>query len=234
LFLARLSAIAVAKARAAEAQQEALSLSEKAKLDSETQIPGHVPQDDTSALTTLLSSFPLSYAHEAVSDDDDDNAGAYSSDEQVWTEKPLSRSYRPSYQSKELSSFQPTKNNVISHTPARLVLKLKADETVTFIGEYDLEVTAGIVVIYGAAIRTGDKPQRILAPSTHALPTIMAKGGAAEIAIISTGLPMVGLSRLSPVWGRLWNARDNREAGPEGESTADRSFMFVCIPSASH
>lgn len=107
------------------------------------------------------------------------------------------------------------------------MLKLKADETATFVGEYDLEVISGIVVVYGAAIRAGDKPHRIFAPSTHALPVLTAKGGAAEIAIISTGLSMVGMNRLSPLWGRIWNARDTREGDADGETGNGRSFMLV-------
>lgn len=168
----------------------------------------------------------MSSAHETASEGDDNGAG-YSSDEQLWTETTTSKSYKPAAQPQELSSFRPSKKTVLSDKPDRLVLKLKADETATFIGEYDLEVITGIVVVYGAAIRANDQQRRVFAPSTHALPTITAKGGAAEIAIISTGLSMIGLNKLSPLWGRIWNARDFKELNPDDESNIGRSFMLV-------
>lgn len=224
--IARLSAFAAAKARAAQANAEP-SYSDDAKTAIADRTARNTVTGDRNALPALLSSFPLSSAHEAASEEDNNGNGpGYSSDDQIWTESSNARSWKSS-QPRELSKFRPSKKNILSDSPNRLVLKLKADETATFVGEYDLEVISGIVVVYGAAIRAGDKPHRIFAPSTHALPVLTAKGGAAEIAIISTGLSMVGMNRLSPLWGRIWNARDTREGDVDGETGNGRSFMLV-------
>lgn len=178
----------------------------------------------------MLSSFPLSGAHSAAYENgnDDNNDAGYSSEDQVWADISEAKSYRVA-QPRQLSTFRPSKTNVLSDVPERLVLKLRADETVTFIGEYNLHVISGIIVVYGAAIRAGDKPHLVFAPSTHALPALTAKGGAAEIAIVSTGLSMVGMNKLSPLWGRIWNARDAKDGDHSDDSGNRRSFMLVSL-----
>lgn len=225
-MIARLSAFAAAKARAAQLQS-ASSSGDDTKPDVLVSRTRNDAANDPTKLTTLLSSFPLSSAQEAASEEDDDGNGAgYSSDDQLWTERSSTRSYRAS-QPRQLSTFRPNKSNVLSDSPDRLVLKLKADETATFVGEYDIQVVTGIIMVYGAAFRAGDVPHRVFAPSTHALPPITAKGGAAEIAIISTGVSMQGLSKLSPLWGRIWNARDPKEGNVDEDNVKGRSFMLV-------
>ena len=191
-------------------------------------------QGNPAALPTLLSSFPLSSLHDNdtsnddIEDDDDDDDGAgYSSDDQIWIEQPVSNSYRPAQQPRDLCSFRPSKKTVLKDTPNQLVLKLKADETVTLIGEYDLEVLTGIIIVYGAAIRAGDGPNRVFAPSTHALPPITAKGGAAEISLTSVKLSMGCLSQLSPLYNRIWTGQNPKEGDANGQSSAGRSFTLV-------
>lgn len=221
-----MSAFAAAKARAAQLQADAVSADTTAVKVAESR-QGNDQSRDPTAIPALLSSSPLSSAHEAASeDDDDDNGVGYSSDDQLWTESSVAKSYKAS-QPRQLSTFRPSKTNVLSDSPGRLVLKVRADETVALIGEYDLQVVAGIIVVAGAAFQAGDRAHRVYAPSTHALPTIVAKGGAAEIAIISTETSLAGLSKLSPLWGRIWNARDAKDGNSVDSKTAGRSFMLV-------
>ena len=87
----------------------------------------------------------------------------------------------------------------------RLEIRLQADETVTLVGEYDLQVIRGCVLVCGALLRPSERPSRIFAPSCHALPGITAKGGIADVIVLSTGKTLRGFSRLSPLYGRLWN-----------------------------
>lgn len=230
MVTARLSAFAAAKARAAQLKAAESSSSQENVPENAVGLVENAAISGPAALSTLLSSFPLSSTHEAAAreEGDEGNGAAYSSDEDIWTESSNQKSYRSTQQPRDLSSFRPSKKNVISDSPNRLVLKLKADETVTFIGEYDLTVFSGIVMVSGAAIRASEEKHRIYAPSTHALPVITAKGGAAEVAIISTGISMQGVDKLSPLFGRIWNLRDGKEGDAEGgESSGGRSFMLV-------
>ncbi|KAL1303201.1 hypothetical protein AAFC00_006621 [Neodothiora populina] len=220
----RLSAFAAAKARAAQSDTEIKPLDE---LKPSNSIPtSQNDRSDAAALPTLLSSFPLSSAHEAASGDDDGTGIGYSSDDQLWTGSSAQRSYKAA-QPQRLSSFRSRKMAVLSESPDRLVLKLKADETATFIGEYDLQVISGIVMLSGAALRAGDRTYRVFAPGTHALLTVIAKGGAAEIAVISTTTSMAGLSKVSPLWGKLWNAQDFKDSVANGSAESKRSFMLL-------
>lgn len=128
---------------------------------------------------------------------------------------------------RKLSSLSPYQTCVISNQADRLTLKLQQDETVTFVGEYDLRVITGLVVVYGAVLRPSDKSHRMYAPSTHALPIITAKGGVAEIVIVSTGPSLSGLGKLSPLWGRIWNGQNPKDSEIEEGGTTTRSFALV-------
>ena len=54
------------------------------------------------------------------------------------------------------------------------------------------------------------------APSTHALPCIIAKPGPAIVTVRPINSDIVSLARLSPLWSRLWN-----------EDGSGRSFQLV-------
>lgn len=186
------------------------------------------PTSDPSYLPTLLSSFPLTNAQQldGTSSDDEEAAAHYSDEEGNYTRafNPAAR-FKASQPSK-LSSLATEQYSVISDHPDRLTLKLEPDEVATFIGEYDLLVISGIVMIYGAILRPSPKKYRVYAPTTHALPTVTAKGGVAEVAIISTKRSMDGLSTISPLWTRLWHAQLPKDA--QQDAVPPRSFALVC------
>lgn len=123
---------------------------------------------------------------------------------------------------RRLSSVK--QSNVITDKDS-IRVNLQADDTVTFVGQYDLEVLRGNVLISGALLRPGSKKHRIFAPSTHALPVITAKGGVAEILAHSTTQPLRGLAKLSPLYGRLWN--DQLEQPQVNGAMQPRSFTLL-------
>lgn len=177
----------------------------------------------------MLSSFPLSSKDTAaeISDNESENEAAQFSgddnDEDLYSESPNSHK---AVQSRRLSTLSPDKTCIISDQADRLTLRLQQDETATFVGEYDLRVITGLVVVYGAVLRPSDKSYRVYAPSTHALPVITAKGGNAEIVAVSSGPALTGLSKLSPLWGRIWSGQNAKD--PEAaEEDVTRSFALV-------
>ncbi|KAG9568634.1 hypothetical protein KCU71_g467, partial [Aureobasidium melanogenum] len=224
----RLSAFAAAKAKAAENQivsDKPIETNPTPAYNS-TEAPrtnGSVEPEDPQ-LSTLLSSFPLAKAHELdshASSDDDDNAIDFDGN------------YARAYNGKSYKANQPCKLSdlpaddqcVISDTPDMLSLRLQAEETATFVGEYDLRVNSGYVMIYGAVLRSDSKTHRVYAPTTHALPTIIAKGGPAEVDIIST-VPSLGpLSNVSPLWTKLWNAQTPKDT--KQSENDSRSFALL-------
>lgn len=223
---ARLSAFAAAKAKAAnqiasDTPSEKSVAGENAANRSQN---GHA--HDTNYLPTLLSSFPLTKAQELddASSDDAQDAANYSDEDGNYSRAYHTAPFK-SGQPCKLSTLAADKFSTISDEPDRLTLKLEPEETATFIGEYDLEVRSGIIMVYGAVLRAGPKPHRIFAPTTHALPVIVAKGGVAEIVVISTNRSMHGLSKVSPLWTKLWH-QPSREL--QDSSAQIRSFALVC------
>ena len=103
-----------------------------------------------------------------------------------------------------LSSFCPRATNVIRDDEQCLEVKLRPDETITVAGEYDLHVVQGLVKVYGAVLRPQSGVQRLYAPSTHALPQIVAHKDAATVRISSVRSSIRKLERLSPLWRNVW------------------------------
>lgn len=92
---------------------------------------------------------------------------------------------------------------------------LQPGQTVTVVGEYDLEVLKGSISIYGASLRPSgtipgtDEPipgsgkHRVWAPSTYSLPQIAARRDGALIQITSTRSPIDKLGKLSPLFRNI-------------------------------
>lgn len=97
---------------------------------------------------------------------------------------------------------------------AQIEFHLLADQTATFIGEYDLKVVKGVVNIYGAMIHPDLGPQRVYALSTHALPSLTARSDSI-IRITSTKSGLLKLAKLSPLFRNI------------GAAKASRSFQFL-------
>lgn len=226
---ARLSAFAAAKAKAA-ASQIAPDETTDASLTTPPVVAGgpHSNGVDKSQLSTLLSSFPLTKAQEldshASSDDEQDD-----SDFEANFPRAYNGTAYKTDQPCKLSNLPPDAQCVISDTPEMLSLKLEAGETATFIGEYDLRVNSGYVMVYGAVLRSGPKKNRVYAPTTHALPVVTARGGPAEIDIISTPRSLGILSRVSPLWTKLWYAQNPKDT----QHTEFESRSFALLRSSS-
>ncbi|CAD0107080.1 unnamed protein product, partial [Aureobasidium uvarum] len=222
----RLSAFAAAKAKAAASQIPSDDVSE-ASVIAAANVTG-VPRTNGGAdaenpqLSTLLSSFPLTKAQEldsqASSDDERDDTdcdGNYS--------RPYNGNAYKTDQPCKLSNLPPDSQCIISDTSEMLSLRLGDGETATFVGEYDLRVKSGYVMIYGAVLRSGPTKHRVYAPTTHALPVIIARGGPAEVDIISVIRSLGLLSKVSPLWTKLWHAqtpKDTHQVEPESRSFA--------------
>ncbi|KAF7191689.1 Polynucleotide 5'-hydroxyl-kinase grc3 [Pseudocercospora fuligena] len=117
-----------------------------------------------------------------------------------------------------LSTFKPGKGNVLEDNQQRIRLRLKADETVTLVGEYDLEVFQGLVTVYGAMLHPSSGPQKVYAPSISALPTITAKKDGTIIVCKSCeNRALSQLERLSPVFRNVF-AKDEAKG---------RSFVLL-------
>ncbi|KAI9834202.1 MAG: hypothetical protein M1819_003040 [Sarea resinae] len=110
-----------------------------------------------------------------------------------------------------VSTFEPSPKNILSNTKKAVRLLLRYGESLAVIGEYDLEVKKGAVMFMGAPIQAGPKRYRVYAPSTHAIPRIKAISrspsdqSGTEIELHHCKHGMRHLSRLSPLFGRIWN-----------------------------
>ncbi|THY11941.1 hypothetical protein D6D00_10542 [Aureobasidium pullulans] len=227
----RLSAFAAAKAKAAgqiapDSPSEA-SIEAAANVAGVNRSNGHNGVE-TPQLSTLLSSFPLSKSQELdkhVSSDDEEDATDFEQEEGNNYSSAYNTTSYKSDQPVKLSNLPPDSQCVIKDTPEILSLKLEAGETATFVGEYDLRVKSGYIMIYGAVLRAGPTTHRVYAPSTHALPVVTAKGGVAEVDIISTTRSLDVLSKISPLWTKLWYAQAQKDA--QQTDTEPRSFALL-------
>lgn len=84
---------------------------------------------------------------------------------------------------------------------------MKADEYVTIIGEYDLEVSKGVVSIHGAMLHANSGIQRVHALSTQAIPAIVARKDNSLIRVTAIGEAsndsVLGLESISPLFGKI-------------------------------
>lgn len=106
-----------------------------------------------------------------------------------------------------LSIITPGKDNIIKKTHNSLELSLKADEFVTFIGEYSLEVLKGLVSIQGAMLHPNSGPQRVYALTTQALPAVVSRKDQTVIKVTSVGSghgdAIQNLRSLSPLFSNI-------------------------------
>lgn len=110
----------------------------------------------------------------------------------------------------QLSTFVPTPETAIEHSDEEVHFKLPHNESVVFIGEYDLQVLEGTVTIYGAILHASEEVYRVYAPSTHALPAIVARRADAEVVLWPPTKAMRGLSKISPAYRRIWAGEERK------------------------
>ncbi|KAI9749910.1 MAG: histone H2A, partial [Chaenotheca gracillima] len=153
-----------------------------------------------------------------------------------------SRSASPETSTLQLSKFSPKKSSVISDGEDEVVLRLRTDETVLILGQFDLTVHKGVVEFMGAILPAGERSYRTFVPSTHSVPPLRfveaasPKENYAEVEIKAYKSGIRQLKRVSPKFGRIWNAK--REEKPRSfdilfQSTDDphrRPFTLLELP----
>ena len=112
---------------------------------------------------------------------------------------------------RSLSSFQPTKHNIVERSEHEYTINLD-NGTLCLIGHYDLWVRKGALSVSGAILYASPSVHRIYATSIHALPLIRpirdpfgppTQQTLLTIYDVSSGLR--ALSEISPRFSRLWN-----------------------------
>jgi len=83
-------------------------------------------------------------------------------------------------------------------------IKLLAGRSAMFVGEYLLEVLEGVVSVYGALLHPGSGAHHVYAPSTHALPQVVARTDDTSIRICSLPSSLKDLDKLSPLFRNIW------------------------------
>lgn len=112
---------------------------------------------------------------------------------------------RPKLQPVTLSTFVPRTGNVVQGDESCLQFILQENETATFIGDYEISLTSGIVTIYGSVLRPSTGAQRVYAPSISALPQIQARQPNTTVRISSVRSGLRKLAKLSPLFRNIWN-----------------------------
>ncbi|KAK4553407.1 Polynucleotide 5'-hydroxyl-kinase grc3 [Recurvomyces mirabilis] len=85
---------------------------------------------------------------------------------------------------------------------------LRNNHSILCVGEYDLEVQKGLVTVYGATLHPDSGTQRIYAPSTHALPRIIARRNGTKLRISHVKSSIAKLAKLSPLFRNIWTKND--------------------------
>lgn len=136
-----------------------------------------------------------------------------------------------------LSTYPENAADIVTNTEQLLSVRLKAGDRVTFNGQYGLWVKSGTVSLYGAILGAGRDMQEIhhvFAPSTHALPAIACVSERCEIDVWNCGHSMLKLSKLSPLYRRIWNEPPKRSEPRLSTHTMHRSFSWVSLIPSIH
>ncbi|KAK4497307.1 hypothetical protein PRZ48_011757 [Zasmidium cellare] len=105
-----------------------------------------------------------------------------------------------------LSNFLRNKSAIPKQSDREWELSLKADEYVTFVGEFDIEVSKGVVSIYGAMLHSNSGVQRVYALSTQAIPAVVArKDSVVKVTALDSDFneSVLSLERVSPLFSNI-------------------------------
>jgi len=117
-------------------------------------------------------------------------------------------------------------SNRLSWTEDSIHVELLPDETMAFIGSYDIVVNFGAITVHGATLKVNTKPYRVYAPASHALPIIRCSPvGKANIEILVVNNDLKSMIRLSPLFRRLWNK--DKDVSEEIKVLSKQSCQFV-------
>ncbi|KAK4549183.1 hypothetical protein LTR36_007641 [Oleoguttula mirabilis] len=103
-----------------------------------------------------------------------------------------------------LSTLDRRAGSLSEDADGALTVTYHSGESVTCIGEYDLQVLRGIATVYGIAVHPNSGPQRVYAPSTHALPRVAALRDGTTIRLSHVGSSLRRLEKLSPLFRNVW------------------------------
>ena len=122
-------------------------------------------------------------------------------------------------------TWKPTSTNYERIDSKTQRMRLRADDTLCFIGDYGLLVEAGSLSLYGANLEASSKVHAVFAPSTHDLPVIkcLSNNATAVLSSLNTGIHDLGC--LSPLFGKIWTVSASDEVF--GEEAHRTSFEYV-------
>jgi hypothetical protein len=205
-FLAGLSAFAAAqKAKAANGNLPSLPQSPAlhptfpaGAQGSSSLMSNGPPQRGEMDLTDLFWQVPEilrnEYDSDRASEDDEDDP------------EPLPSKKINLYEDRKLSNFKKGFIQTQTHTAA--TVKLRKSGTVCALGQYDLKVTSGEVMIDGARLNPDSPVYRVYAPATHSLPVVECISQTGATVRLHDAVPtMRRLKGISPLFDRIWNFR---------------------------
>ncbi|KAL9591673.1 MAG: hypothetical protein Q9179_007484, partial [Wetmoreana sp. 5 TL-2023] len=184
------------------------------------------PALHTSSKTDILNFTPQNEVNDPYGIEDGSDIGSFSASSEVVT--PSTSDIN------QLSTFVPSKDNVIGQTDQEWTINLKG-ETMTLLGQYEIWVKEGAISIQGAILYPSPSVYTIFAPSTHALPLIRSIRNpyrpSPQQTIITISNHRSGirlLKEISPKFDRLWNRAKARTDEP-GSSVdlSRRTFAFL-------
>lgn len=200
--LARLSAVAAARAKAARSEAASQSTSGVTSTIDLTRSEA-IGTSETATASATVAATPYEPESTSLADSEGDEPSRFSTDDERVQTAPQ---FNPSQ--KQLSKFRKgtPKQAGIQISNEKVWGVLKPEEYLTLAGHYDLQVIKGTVLVNGAIVReTEVMTPRIFAPSTQALPTIVAKSSEAEIVITAPkDHTLQDLAMLSPLYGKIW------------------------------
>ncbi|KAL9003112.1 MAG: hypothetical protein Q9188_003994 [Gyalolechia gomerana] len=113
---------------------------------------------------------------------------------------------------RQLSTFVPSRTNVIDQSESDWTISLEEGDTVTLLGTYDIWIRKGAISILGAILHQSSVTQRIYAPSIHSLPSMKSIwdpfGPARQQTVVTVSSCKSGIRSLRQVsseFGRIWN-----------------------------
>ena len=133
--------------------------------------------------------------------------------------------FEPVAKSNILSTWIPASTNYEKLGQDTFRVRLEADDTLCFVGEYCVQVLAGSLAFYGAVLEAGSEAFTVFAPSTHDLPLFECKSDHATAIFKSVYTGLRTLGRLSPLFSKIWNAKTSDER--LAESLNCSSFTYV-------
>ncbi|KAL8724071.1 MAG: hypothetical protein Q9181_007002 [Wetmoreana brouardii] len=195
-------------------------------LKSQLQPPLHA-----SSKTDILK-FPLeNEVDDSYDIEDESDIGSFSASPDVVT---------PSTSAiKKLSTFVPSKDNVIGQTDQEWTINLTG-ETITLLGQFEIWVREGAISTQGAILYPSSMVYTIYAPSTHALPPIRSIRNpyrpSDQQAIITISNHRSGirlLKEISAKFDRLWHRAKARTDEPRPSADLSRR-TFALLKDSSN